>query len=135
ALTEQHRYVDVTALRDLPLRTVLREERVQVDGAGDAAVRPCAHGRGLGEALQHRLRQRVRAGSGQRGVPLGLGDAGRREGGLQVVPGDLRREGVEDLLVLVRDLAECADELVAAAVGAPDRTDPRVALAVLHYPV
>jgi hypothetical protein len=110
-------------------------ETVEVGGAGDAAVGPRAGGRRLGEALEHLLRQCARAGSGERGVPLRLRDTLRSERLLQVEPGDLRGQGIEDLLVRVGDLSEGPHELVATAVRATDRAEAWITGAVLNHPV
>jgi hypothetical protein len=50
------------------------------------------------------------------------------------VPGDLRRNRVEDRLAADPERLEGAEELVAAAVAAADRAEPGVAGAVLSHP-
>ena len=74
-------------------------------------------------------------GGGERRGPGGADDALRARGSGQVVPGDLGGQRVEDRLALRAQLLERAEELVAAAVAAADRAQPRVARAVLLHPV
>ena len=137
ALAEEHRDVEAAAVVDVPLGAVLPEEGRHVLLAGDRAVRPGAGGGALGERGVHVRGQRVGRGrgGGERGGPGGADDLLGREALGQVVPGDLGGERVEDRLALEPQLLEGAEELVAAAVAAADRAQPRVAPAVLLHPV
>ena len=131
ALAEQHRDVEPAALGDVPLRAVLREELHHVLGAGDRAVGPDAGGRALDQRLVDVGRQRVgrQRGGAERERPLGADDALGRQALVQVEPGDLGGERVEDRLALRAQRLERREELVAAAVAAADRAQPRVARA------
>ena len=105
-------------------------------GAGDRPVRPGAGGGALDERLVDGGRQRVggSGGGAQRERPLGADDALGRQALVQVEPGDLGGERVEDRLALGAQRLERRQELVAAAVAAADRTQPRVARPVLLDP-
>ena len=88
------------------------------------------------ERLVDRGRQRVRGhrrgAQGQR--PRRTDDAAGGQALRQVVPGDLGGERVEDRPAAQPQLLEGAEELVATAVAAADRAEPRVARPVLLDP-
>ena len=90
----------------------------------------------LGEAADHERRQRVgrQRRRGEGGGPLRARHALREEALGQARPGDLRDERVEARRTLVAQLAEGADELVAASVGPADRAEHRVAGLLLLNP-
>ena len=118
------------------VRTVPAEELHQVLAAGDRAGGPEAGGGALDECLVDLRWQGVgrQRGGAQRGRPLGTHHALGCQAPAQVVPGDLRGQGVEDRLAAAGELGVRADELVAAAVGAADRPEARVVAPVLLHP-
>ena len=138
ALAEEHGDVEAPTLRDVVPRAVPLEELLHVRRTGDGqrAVGPEARRRALDERLVDRGRQRLgrQRGRGEGERPLGADDALRRDAAVEVVPGDLGGERVEDRLAVEAELLERAEELVPAAVAAADRAQPRVARSVLPHP-
>ena len=132
-LPEQHRDIQLAALRHVPRRPVVREERIKI--APGLPCRPAAGRDQLHERRRHRGRQ-VGAAAGEEDReperPRGLL---RREALLEIPPGDLGRERVEPGPPAVPQLGERTGELVPATVRPADRPDQRITRPLLRHPV
>jgi hypothetical protein len=126
ALAQKNGDVQLNAALDERRGAVLVELRVEVGNDArrglpvHGSVRPLSRGDAVSVRDVDVLREHRCAGGVERCRPDRPGDVVRREALRKVVPGDLRREGVEAGASFFCDLVEGGDRLVTASVAPAD---------------